>query len=303
MKALTIEKEQQHTEGIANVLNNISIVYRSRNDLQKATEYIEESIALNKKINNLNRLPAAYFNLNRIYLYQRRTDDALKLAQEELRIANQLQLKPAVQEALIILTEVYAQKKDHATALKYFRWQVALSDSIKGQESSMKFMRLQAIYENEKKEKELDLLKAERRLSESRNRLIYTATGAVFIIAIIMIVSLRNRIRREKEIARKSDELHHTQQSLIEAELANKQLAEKQLQQDLEFRHKELFTYTLNLDAEKQPDGKPAGRHSGAVGHHRQGFQDSAHQIDQGDRLQPGIWKRTGMNSGCISKK
>ena len=111
----------------------------------------------------------------------------------------------------------------------------------------MKFMRLQAIYENEKKEKELDLLKAEQRLSESRNRLIYTASGAVFIIAIIMIISLRNRVRREKEIARKNDELHHTQQSLIEVELANKQLAEKQLQQDLEFRHKELLTYTLNL--------------------------------------------------------
>jgi tetratricopeptide (TPR) repeat protein/DNA-binding CsgD family transcriptional regulator len=247
MKALDIEKKQQHTEGIANVLNNISIVYRSRNELEKATQYIEESIALNKKINNLNRLPAAYFNLNRIYLYQNRTEDALKLAQEELRIAQQLKLKPAIQEALIILTEVYSQKKDHATALKYFRWQVALSDSIKGQESSMKFVRLQAIYENEKKEKELDLLKAEQRLSESRNRLIYTATAAIFIIAIIIIIALRNRIRREKEMARKSDELHHAQQSLIESELANKQLAEKQLQQDLEFRHKELLTYTLNL--------------------------------------------------------
>lgn len=247
LRALDLEKKLQHTEGIANVLNNISIVYRSRNELEKATEYIEESIALNKKINNLNRLPAAYFNLNRIYLQQGRTSDALKLAQEELRIARQLQLKPAILEALIIFSDAYTQKNDPAMALKYFRWQVALSDSIKGLESSMKFVRLQAIYENEKKEKELDLLKAEQRLSESRNRLIYTASGAVFIIAVIIIIALRNRIRREKEMARKNEELHHAQQSLIEAELANKQLAEKQLQQDLEFRHKELLTYTLNL--------------------------------------------------------
>lgn len=247
LKALELEKQLQHEEGIANVLNNISIVYRSRNELEKATRYIEESIALNKKINNLNRLPAAYFNLNRIYLQQGRTADALKMAEEELRIAKQLQLKPAIQEALIIFADIYTQKKDYAKALEYFRCQVALSDSIKGQESSMKFMRLQAIYENEKKEKELDLLKTERRLSDFRNRLIYTASGAVFIIGLLIIYIQRNRIRREKLIAKKNDELHQAQQSLIESELANKRLAEKQLQQDLEFRHKELLTYTLNL--------------------------------------------------------
>jgi tetratricopeptide (TPR) repeat protein/DNA-binding CsgD family transcriptional regulator len=246
-KALEMEKQLHHEEGIANVLNNISIVYRSRNELVQAKQYIEESIALNKKINNLNRLPAAYFNLNRILLQQGKTDEALKYATEELRIAQQLQLKPAIQEALVIMADVYTQKKEYARALEYFRWQVALSDSIKGQESSMKFVRLQSLYENEKKEKELELLKAEKSLSEFRNRLIYTALGAVFIIGLLIIYIQRNRIRREKEIARKNDELHHAQQSLIEAELSNKQLAEKQLQQDLEFRHKELLTYTLNL--------------------------------------------------------
>jgi tetratricopeptide (TPR) repeat protein/DNA-binding CsgD family transcriptional regulator len=246
-KALALEKQLNHEEGIANVLNNISIVYRSRNDLDKAKHYIEESIALNKKINNLNRLPAAYFNLNRIYLQQGKIQEALTLAEEQLRIAQQLQIKPAIQEALMILSDIYTRKKDYAQALQYFRWQVALSDSIKGQESSMKFVRLQALYENEKKEQELELLKAERSLSEFRNRLIYMGAAAIFIIGLLIIYIQRNRIRREKEIARKNDELHHAQQSLIEVELANKALAEKQLQQDLEFRHKELLTYTLNL--------------------------------------------------------
>jgi len=146
-----------------------------------------------------------------------------------------------------ILADVYAQKKDFEKALQYYHWQVALADSIKGQESSVRFVRMQSLYENEKKEQELSLLKAEKDLSAFRNRIIYIGLGAVIVIGLLIIYTLRNRIRREKEIARKNDELHAAQQSLIEVELSNKALAEKQLQQDLEFRHKELLTYTLNF--------------------------------------------------------
>jgi tetratricopeptide (TPR) repeat protein/DNA-binding CsgD family transcriptional regulator len=246
-RALELEKKLKHEEGIANVLNNISIVYRGQHELDKAKIYIEEAIAIHEKQNNLNRLPTAYFNLNRIYLAQGRTDDALALAKEELRIAQQIKHKPSVQDALTILSDAYAQKKDFEKALTYYRWQVALTDSIKGQESSVRFMRMQSLYENEKKEQELSLLKVEKDITEFRNRIIYIVLGAVIIIGLLIIYTQRNKIRREKEIARKNEELHATQQSLIQVELSNKALAEKQLQQDLEFKHKELLTYTLNF--------------------------------------------------------
>jgi tetratricopeptide (TPR) repeat protein len=246
-KALAYEKQLNHYEGIANVLNNISIVYRSRGELDKAQQYIEEAIVLHKKTNNLNRLPTAYFNLNRVFLQQGKTEEAFELAMEELRIARQLQLKSEIQEAAWILSDVYLQKKDYEKALMYFRWKEALADSIHGQESSRNFRRMQSLYENEKKEQELNLLKAERSLSQFRNRIVYIGLVAVIIIGVLVIITQRNRIKREKEIADKNEQLHAAQQLLTRADLENRAMAEKQLQQDLEFRHKELLTYTLNL--------------------------------------------------------
>lgn len=246
-KALAYERQLNHYEGIANVLNNISIVYRARGELDKAKQYIEEAITFHKQSNNLAKLPTAYYNLNRIYLQQGKTDQALELGLEELRIARRLQLRAEIQEAAWILSDVYTQKKDYEQALIYFRWKEALSDSIRGQESNRNFQRMQSLYENEKKEQELNLLKAEKSLSQSRNRIIYIGLSAVIIIGLLIILMQRNKIKREKELALKNEQLHLAQQSLTNAALENRAMAEKQLQQDLEFRHKELLTYTLNL--------------------------------------------------------
>ncbi|RAV99090.1 tetratricopeptide repeat protein [Pseudochryseolinea flava] len=246
-QALKYEKQLNHHEGIANVLNNISIVYRARGEWGKAQQYIEEAIALHKRTNNMAKLPTAYYNLNRIYLQQGKTDEALSLGQEELRIAKQLALRAETQEAAWILADAYTKKKNYEKALFYYRWKEALDDSIRGQESSRNFQRMQSLYENEKKEQELNLLKAEKKLSQSRSRIIYIGLTAVIVIGILVIVMQRNRIKREKELAAKNEQLHAAEQLLTNAALENRAMAEKQLQQDLEFRHKELLTYTLNL--------------------------------------------------------
>jgi DNA-binding CsgD family transcriptional regulator len=75
----------------------------------------------------------------------------------------------------------------------------------------------------------------------------YGAVAAILFIGFIIVYYQRKNILNKKALLQKTHEAYQTQQALTSVELENKKLAEIQLNADLEFRHKELLTYTLNL--------------------------------------------------------
>ncbi|HEY9046927.1 MAG TPA: tetratricopeptide repeat protein [Ohtaekwangia sp.] len=247
LQALAFERKLNHEEGIANVLNNIAVAYIDQHKPEQAEPYIREAITILKKINNLNRLPAAYYNLNQIYLARNQVDEALQLAHEELRLAEQLQLRPAIMEATRVLSDIYTRRKDYEKALGYYRWHAAVTDSIENQANGVKFARLQSLYTLEQKEQELTVIKAEKALSDYRQRLLLCGSLLLLLMTAYIVYVLRKRMVREKAIAQKDHALLQAQQQLMQAELENKVLSEKQLQQDLEFRNRELLSHTLHF--------------------------------------------------------
>jgi hypothetical protein len=80
-----------------------------------------------------------------------------------------------------------------------------------------------------------------------RQKITYAGLAFAMFVGGIIIYYQRKNIRDKKKLLEKNRQISETQQALLKVELENKQLSEKQLQYDLEFRHKELLTYTLNL--------------------------------------------------------
>lgn len=245
--ALKIEREINNVEGIANLLNNIGVIFYEKGDFGKALEYYRQSMPLFKETNNLNRLPAAYHNLARVHLSQHRIDTALQFAQLGLPIARETGNRMATLESLQLHTDIFLAKNDYRLAFEYLRQAEAVEDSVINKENSVQYAQLKALIETERKVQEIEFLKKEREWINFRQKIIYIGLAVALFTGAIVIYYQRKTIRDKKELLEKNKQINDGQQALLKVELKNKQLAEKQLQYDLEFRHKELLTYTLNL--------------------------------------------------------
>lgn len=245
--ALDIEKQINNKIGVANVLNNIGVVYNDIGEYEKALPYFDESLKIQIEMNNQNRVPAAYHNQGRAYLGLGDPDRALTAASLGLPIAKRLDNRMAIYESTTLLSDIYFAKKDYLKAYQYLREASAIEDSIVNERNFLHYAQLKSIAEMEQKEKELDYFKEESAFASFRIKIMYAAIGVILIGGFIVFYLQRRNIHDKKALLEKTKEAHKAQEALMKAELENKMLAEKQLQTDLEFRHKELLTYTLNL--------------------------------------------------------
>jgi len=69
----------------------------------------------------------------------------------------------------------------------------------------------------------------------------------IFLIIIIIYFYSKKGINKNKEIVKKSDEIQKAQQELINAELKNVNLKKNHLQNELEFKNRELVSFALHI--------------------------------------------------------
>jgi len=67
------------------------------------------------------------------------------------------------------------------------------------------------------------------------------------VIGYLVVSRQRLKIHKNKELLAKNREIYHSQQALAQAELENARLQEKKLLQEIEFKNKELTSYTINF--------------------------------------------------------
>ena len=245
--ALSLEEQINNETGIANTLNNIGVVYYDEGNYEEALHYYNRSLSMIQKLNNLNRLSAAYHNISRVYLKQNKTEDALVLAEKSMAVARKMNQKPALLEGDLLLSEIYARKKMFDKAYFFLGENKKLQDSIQEKESSLKIARLETLIATERNEKQIALLKKESEAADFRQLIILIGLTLIVLIGGLIIYTQRISIKRKHELLKQGEAFLKMQRAFSATELENKELSERQLKQDLEFRHKELLTYTLNL--------------------------------------------------------
>jgi DNA-binding CsgD family transcriptional regulator len=95
-------------------------------------------------------------------------------------------------------------------------------------------------FDTDRKEKENQLLKKDNDLNKLYTALALTSLVSILVIAVLFFNRQRLKINSTKVLAEK-------EKKLLEVELKNTQLSESQLRNEIEYKNKELTTYTLNL--------------------------------------------------------
>jgi signal transduction histidine kinase len=248
-KAYEIDKEQNVAWGIAHQLTNIGQIYTERGEYALASDYLLRGLTIRNELGQPKEIAESHLKLALLNNLQQEGKIAATYAQEAIDIAEEIGDRPILRDAYKLLAQAYELMGNYRLAYRQHISYTELNDSLLNETNAKEINTLQARYESEKKEKEIALLSRDKEIQEAtilqQNTEIQALT-AVFILAFLFIVLLifffRARIKNQKLITRKNEELHQRridqlekQQKIIsmEAMVAGQEEERKRIAKDL----------------------------------------------------------------------
>ena len=221
-----LSKKEGFINGMATALNNLASVYLETRQNKKALLATQESLALNKKDNNYYGLVFSNNLMGDVYLALGNTPEAKKHYKEGINLANKYDFKTEFVNSYEGLYKTYRKEGNWKEALYYHEQTHRLTDSLKNNELQEKVLEIEAKYQAEKKERQIELLHNENELKNARIKLqnvyiwgvsflfILVSTGSVWIVRQKRIKQRAKQVELEQKLLRSQMNPHFLFNSL-----------------------------------------------------------------------------------------
>lgn len=227
-RALKIDQSTHYMHGVAYDLENIGDLYKKMSLYDSALIYQLKALKIREhlpetyeKAVSLNQTGHAYFLLKKYV-------EAEKYLLAGLELAGQLKSKSVLRDFYSSLASLYAGKKQFPKAYAYQRLFVQMQDSIMNEEIAGQLNELQTRYETEKKNRQIAFLAEEKKVQEIETKRQAALKKAfiggsllIVLLATLLIYILRQRLKNQKVLSFKNDEIRaaNFKRQLIELEL------------------------------------------------------------------------------------
>lgn len=224
-KSLDYANQLKDSSGIATAYNNIGFLYARINQFDKALQNYHRSYGISLKNHQIDAAHNTLNNIASTYIKQNNLEKASETLNKALKdIANVTDLSYK-QETYQLLSTLYAKKGDFPKAYSYKALELSYTDSLYTQQRLSSIAEMQARYEAETKEKEIEILKKDVELKElqfqkqrSVQQVLISITLlllAIFFGTSLVITIIR---KKNKQLALKNIELFEINKKLIESE-------------------------------------------------------------------------------------
>jgi AraC-like DNA-binding protein len=249
---------------MSQTLSNLGNVLFAEKEYHRALEDLFESLSLIESLDDKYSLVISLGAISDVYLKLKNFDKAHLYLDRALSIAKEINANELIKDAYKGLYLIYKETGKHETALKYQTLYYQLHDSIYSQKSKSKIAELQNKYIFEKKEQEIKLLEAERKMNDIQLRnsrilsfvLIVGITVSLFFLGLVYFQMNRKKqanielVRKNKEIVKSEEYTRKLQTDLKKEEhLYKENLNEKYATSTLSEKQKEnlelLITSTM----------------------------------------------------------
>lgn len=259
--ALQIRERIQYQAGIAASLFNISLVYEDRKQLHLALEYQKKSTLMEEQTGNNQNLAISYVSMSRLLIKLSQYNEALNYINKADRLADQVGSPLLKRNNIASMILLHEQQGNYRKAFELQKVYQQLTDSIYSQTSAMKLAEAEALYNTEKKEKDIELLN-EKQLSQQtqlqfqqaelsrKNWIIASAGTGIFLLLVAGLVGYRyykEKSKANRELREQQEEIQAQSEELQEANymIAN---INKSLEEKVEVRTSELKQAYKELD-------------------------------------------------------
>ncbi|MFY0602098.1 MAG: tetratricopeptide repeat protein [Cyclobacteriaceae bacterium] len=224
-------------EGYGNTLLNIGTVYTMEANYQKAQEHYEQALEVFEKLSYATAVEQTLQSMSENFLEWGRLTEAESHAMDALDIC----LKNDIGQDLLfiyeLLANIYSKKGQFEKAFQYQSDLRIISDSLFNAEKSMQIRELEAKYETEKKQKQIEFLSIQNKLNEleieKNNREKFAFTFAIILLMgvggyVIHITVIRSQLKGEL-LSKEIDNLRLKINSLIEGNVEDLDIEMREL--------------------------------------------------------------------------
>ncbi|QCR24357.1 tetratricopeptide repeat protein [Pontibacter sp. SGAir0037] len=251
-KALNLYEQLQDKQGTATILENIGSILEDKEEYQEALRYFNKSVRLSEAAADSLAIIVGLNNIGDIYRKTGRYALAIETTRQALQLATRLGDRYQISSAHKDLSQEYSLTGNYKAAYEHLETFRRLHDELYSQETTQQIALLQSLFNVEQKNNEIQILEKQQQLN---NLIKITLTGGIVLMALLGLVLFsrqRLKIQRNKEAMEQQEQMYQAQRKLMEAELENTQLREKQLQQDLNTQVKSLTAHTLHIIGKNQ---------------------------------------------------
>jgi serine phosphatase RsbU (regulator of sigma subunit) len=160
-KAVSISEETNNQQMLGTSLGNMGFLYMSLKDFGKSLDYQMRALTIRENLDDKHGMALSFHNIASVYLKKGEFKKAIEYYTRELELSEKIGYKDGVSTACLGLSETFEQKGEPATSLRYYKLYTKMKDSLLNTETSKQVVEMQTRYETEKKEKEIELQKAQ----------------------------------------------------------------------------------------------------------------------------------------------
>ncbi len=166
-EALELAETLNDRGRLANVYDALSTTYVEMGNLDEAEKYALKAYTICKEMGIIRLVPNQCNTLGMVYNERGQYDKAQKYLEEGLALANQMQHLEWMRNLNSNIAETYQYQKKYKKALKAIRDYITLNDTLLNQSNSQQIAEMEAKYQNEKKELEIQGLNKDKLLQKS----------------------------------------------------------------------------------------------------------------------------------------
>lgn len=200
-----LTEDQKESRAVS--LSNIGLTYIELKENSLAFQHLSQALKIQQEIEDSDGMIHTLLGLAKSSQQSGNLKESSEYSRQALALAQKIKDKSVLAEAWLMLADVSEKQGDYKNAHNYYVNYVKARDSIRNKENIYKIANLQAGFETEKKQAEIELLKKERAQQAFRRNTIGASLIALLIIAGLIVSRQRLRIKKNNQLVKINGQL------------------------------------------------------------------------------------------------
>lgn len=213
-RALEIDTKLDKKFGIASELENLGNLYFQMDSLSKALDYQLKSLEIRKNLPQKRELAISLMKVAKIYIASSMFDLAHDYLDQALNITREISARPLMMDIYEQYARLYEAKKDYFQANRFNKQYANLKDSLFNENKINQILALETRYKTAEKDKQIQLLSKENELKEAKAKqhsilrnALFGIIGLVLVLSGTVFYSLKSKLRNQRIISEKNEEI------------------------------------------------------------------------------------------------
>jgi len=208
-QSIAIQQKTGDLRGLQDNYFNLGVSYYKLGDLSRAINYFKRVLKTAKDLNDRQAGGQIMLTLAEVLVETEQRGQAKAYLDSALAISKAVEADDLRSDIYLALSVFFEQQEqDAAKALAFYKKHDALKDSIFNEIKSRQIAEMEEKYEAREREEQITLLEKENQLKAAQRNMLMGGAGLILIISLVIIYSIRNKLKANRLIAHKNEELH-----------------------------------------------------------------------------------------------